>query len=424
MSSRARSRTGQVLGKSYRIERLLGVGSLGAVYVARHVRTGALCAVKLLHRKLLPDSEVYQKLVEETRALSMLRHPHILLFSDHDQDESGGMYLVMELLEGETLHQRLQQRGSLTVAQVLELSRQVGGALHAAHRVGVVHRNLRPENIFLVRHDMGDHVVESVRVMDFGLGRLRRPPQLEGPGPLLGVSQYTAPETIAGAPPDGRADQWALAVVLYRALAGRLPFDGDSLREVVRQMMEQAPVPLQQVAPEVPPALANAIARGLQRDPRERFDTVMDLVRAACERPTLPSGALGAPSGPLASLVSEELPRPVAIPAPPPPRAGRTLLLAGVALVLLASGGATAWLLHERAEGLASSLTSSGPAASQAVLTSGAPAGSGAGAGSALGPPAGSGAGASQAVLTSGAPAGSGAGAGSALGPPAGSGAG
>lgn len=389
MSQRAKSKVGQTLGRTYRIERLVGVGSVGAVYVARHQRTGALCAVKVLHRKLGPTGEAYTRFVEETRTIGLLRHPHILPFSDFDHDDSGALFLVMELLEGESLQQRLQQKGGLPLSPVQELAKQIGGALHAAHRSGVLHRNVRPENIFLARHDLGDHMSEVARLMDFGLGRLRRPPGAEVTGPgadvgeggvagrgtLLGLSQYTAPEVALhpGGAMDAKADQWGLAVVLYRALAGRLPFAGESLREVLRNMTEEAPAPLGEAAPELPPHVVQAVTRAMARDPKERFDTVQDLVRALSDRPSrIPaiSGALAEvqsrpalliasadeisrpPTGETRRPPSGEAPRPVTGPAPAVqdagarPSSGRRMLFAGAALLVLASSGATVWLMN------------------------------------------------------------------------------
>jgi serine/threonine-protein kinase len=367
--SASRSAIGQILGGTYSVERLLGVGSVGALYAARHVRTGGLYAVKILHRKLLPGPDTAPQALarfqEEARILYALRHPHILPVIDIDKDETGAPFLVMELLEGENLSQRLRQRGALPLAQALRIAHQVGSALQAAHRSGVVHRNLKPENVFLTRHDLGDRTLETVMVTDFGLLRLRRPAAgLAGAEPsLLGISQFTAPEALAlqgeGPAIDGRADQWAMGVMLYRMLGGRMPFEGENLREVLQRRLTQPPLPLAQLAPELPQRVTEAVARAMAPRREDRFPSVAELLRALGE----PEKRIDrqTASGPDLEITRDSL-RPVPLPlssAPTPiskpggaqaaARRGKGIaLLAGAALLLLISGGATVGLLRQR----------------------------------------------------------------------------
>jgi serine/threonine-protein kinase len=343
---------GQILAKTYRIERFLGAGTIGTVYVARHVRSGGLYAVKVLHKKLAASPEVYQRFQDEARLIATLRHPHIHPITDFDRDDSGLPFFVMELLEGETLAQRLKNRETLPIPQLVEVVQQVGSALHTAHRSGIVHRNLKPENIFLVRHDLGDRVTESAKVMDFGLSRFRLRAAAAGPSPgprdtAVHVTDFMAPELLreGEAAPDGRADQWALAVIAFKALSGKLPFEDDTPEETQRRILNEPPRPLNKLLPDLPAHVVAAINRGMAKRREDRYETTLDFVRAVCSKaPTLaggdagdgvpqarvipPSGRIAAPMPPMpsapmrAASTPPAMPRvtPPAIPATPPQR--------------------------------------------------------------------------------------------------------
>lgn len=141
---------GRTLSRTYHVERLLGGGGMGAVYAARHVRTGGIFAVKVLHRETAADAEIYKRFQDEAKTVSALRHPHIVQVTDFDQDEDGTPFIVMELLEGEDLYQRLCRVRRLSIPEVIDIARQVGSALHAAHDKGIVHRDVKPHKIWPV----------------------------------------------------------------------------------------------------------------------------------------------------------------------------------------------------------------------------------------------------------------------------------
>lgn len=312
MTTRDKNIVGEVLAKTYRIERFLGAGSVGTVYVARHVRSGGLYAVKVLHRRLAASADVYQRFQDEARLIATLRHPHILPITDFDRDESGVPFFVMDLLEGESLAQRLKHKETLPFAQTMDLLSQVGSALHAAHRSGIVHRNLRPENIFLVRHDLGDRVVETTKITDFGLACFRRPP---GSSRELPPTVYNAPELLQeGAAIDGRADQWALAALAYRLLSGKSPYDEGSAEELMERIVNEAPKPLGKLMPDLPPHVVAAIHRGMARRREDRYETTLDFVRAIS--PKTPSS--GVADGVPENLVARATPPSGRIVAPPP----------------------------------------------------------------------------------------------------------
>ena len=331
MTNRDKNIVGQILAKTYRIERFLGVGTVGTVYVARHVRSGGLYAVKVLHRKLAASPDLYQRFQDEARLIATLRHPHILPITDFDRDENGIPFFVMDLLEGENLQQRLKHKETLPIAQVLEIVQQVGSALHTAHRSGIVHRNIKPENIFLVRHDLGDRVTETAKIMDFGLARFRRMAPAGTRDASLGVSAYMAPEMLqeTNTPIDGRADQWALAVIAYRMLTGKPPFEDENPEEMLRQIINEPPRPFPRMTPEMPAHLAAAIHRGMAKRREDRYETLMDFVRALSSRPstagvetvaTPPSGRVVAPMPPIPSgAVPPPTPAAAQAPRPMPP---------------------------------------------------------------------------------------------------------
>lgn len=343
MTNRDKNIVGQILAKTYRIERFLGVGTVGTVYVARHVRSGGLYAVKVLHRKLAASPDLYQRFQDEARLIATLRHPHILPITDFDRDENGIPFFVMDLLEGENLQQRLKHKESFPIALALETIQQVGSALHTAHRSGIIHRNVKPENIFLVRHDLGDRVTETAKVMDFGLARFRRMAPAGTRDASLGVSAYMAPELLqeTNAPIDGRADQWALSVIAYRMLSGRPPFEDDNPEEMLRQILNEPPRPFPRMANELPAHMVAAIHRGMSKRREDRYETMMDFVRALSSRssqvaaaevagdaaapqarPPIPSGRVAAPMPPLPSGSAQPPPLPSTASTPPPVPSG------------------------------------------------------------------------------------------------------
>lgn len=274
---------GRTLARTYHIERLLGGGGMGAVYAARHVRTGGMFAVKVLHRETAADAEIYKRFQDEARTVSALRHPHIVQVTDFDADEDGTPFIVMELLEGEDLYQRLCAVGKLPLDQVLDIGRQVGSALHAAHDRGVIHRDIKPQNIYLVRHELADMVTEIAKVVDFGISKIRRAgAQMTRDMTILGTPQFMSPEAALGqnSQLDGRADQWSLGVIMYLALSGRLPFDGENLVGVLYMVVHEQPTPLKELCPDVPEHVINAIARAMSKKKDDRFPRMADFVRA------------------------------------------------------------------------------------------------------------------------------------------------
>lgn len=273
---------GRTLAGNYLIERKLGDGGMGTVYLARHTRLPTRLAIKVLNQDPERSEEMYLRFRHEAEITSALRHPNIVQATDYDRLEDGTIYLVMEYLEGEDLHGRIKRRGRLPLAEVMPLSRQLGSALTAAHRQGVVHRDLKPQNVFLSLQDHGDREVEVLKVLDFGISKIRGGSgDLTQIGRILGTPQFMAPEQALGHNHliDARTDQFALGAILYYALSGQLPFRAPETAAVLYLVINVDPPPLRELVP-VPRGVSSAVARAMAKRPEDRFPAIVDLLRA------------------------------------------------------------------------------------------------------------------------------------------------
>ncbi|MEL6189881.1 MAG: serine/threonine-protein kinase, partial [Myxococcota bacterium] len=271
---------GAVLHGTYELVDLLGRGGMGAVWRARHLRLPRPVAIKVLHEHAYESTEILQRFRREAEITSQLGHPHIVEVSDFNVLEDGRAYLVMELLEGVSLRQRLRDGRPFSLDDVGLLLGQVSSALSRAHRAGVVHRDLKPENIFLVDHD---GTGPFAKVLDFGISKMQGAETVLTQGAsLMGTPRYMSPEQARGdnASVDGRADQFSVGAIAYECLSGRPAFAGSSVTQVLLQVLEEDPEPLGRVAPEVPPALAAVVHRALGKERDGRFPS-MDAFREA-----------------------------------------------------------------------------------------------------------------------------------------------
>jgi serine/threonine protein kinase len=292
----------RVLGGRYRLRRLLAVGGMGAVWAAEDAVLGREVAVKVLGEALADDRRARLRLRREARAAARLAHPAIARVLDLGE-EDGRPYLVMELLHGESLAARLARGGPLAPAEAVGVVAAAADALDLAHRAGIVHRDVKPGNVFVTRGG-------EVKLLDFGIARAADETALTG-GDLLGTAAYLAPERVLGHDATPAADVYALGVLLYELLAGRPPFAGDCGAALAMAQVHAQPPPLGAVAPSVPPALAAACERALAKDPAARPPSAAAL--AALLRSTLPAG----PTPP------QPVPTPAGSPSPthPPPAA-------------------------------------------------------------------------------------------------------
>jgi serine/threonine protein kinase len=268
---------GQVLGY-YRVVRRLGSGGMGTVYQAEQTRIGARVALKVLHPHLSQDAGLRARFYAEAKTVNVVGHPNIVRIFDINEAPGGLHYIVMEYLEGEPLSQlpRPLEPGLLT-----HLLAQACEALEAAHSAGVVHRDLKPDNLFVLRHE-GPHR-PSLKVLDFGVAKARGPlthPQLTAVGMVLGTPAYMAPEQWTGQQVDGRADIYALGVTAYLMATGRLPYPRGQVAEIVLSPTAPMPMAPHLLNPRIPVALSEAILNALARRPAERFERAIDFKRA------------------------------------------------------------------------------------------------------------------------------------------------
>lgn len=272
---------GKTLGR-YRLITELGSGGMGTVYYAEHVGIGRRAAIKVLDPVLAADRSLVERFFTEARAVNALRHPHIVDVEDLSH-EGDLYYLVMELLEGETLGARLERMKRLTLEQLLAIVRPVASALTAAHQRGMVHRDLKPENIFIARDALGK---ECVKLLDFGIVKLTDSPA-DGAstgtqaGMLLGTPAYMSPEQCAGFMAlDARSDIYSLGVLAYEALGGRLPFVRNNLLGLLSAHQCDTPLPLMRIEGSVPEGVSQVVMRALSKLPEERQKTASAFAEA------------------------------------------------------------------------------------------------------------------------------------------------
>jgi eukaryotic-like serine/threonine-protein kinase len=271
---------GRVIGDAYVIQDLLGVGGMGRVYRAEQRALGRVVAIKVVHKHLLGDRESVSRFYTEARAASSLNHPNSVSVFDFGRTDDGMLYLVMEYLRGKDLAHVMHAEAPLPITRVVELALGVLGALSEAHARGVVHRDLKPENVIIERLRGG---TDLVKVVDFGLAQVRGlEPDEAARGLVAGTPDYMAPEQARALEVDGRGDLYALGVVLFELMTGRLPFVGETPSKVMLQhVVDPVPNP-QEVAPYrgLPDALVQIVMKVLQKEPADRFHDADEMASA------------------------------------------------------------------------------------------------------------------------------------------------
>jgi serine/threonine protein kinase len=259
---------GRRLLDQYVLVEKIGEGGMGAVYLADQPTMGRRAVVKLLHPSLSRDPQVAARFNLEARAAAALNHPHIVTVYNYGALPDGVLYLAMEHLDGRDLERAIEESGRLSPARAVHVARQICEALAEAHARGVVHRDLKPSNVMLVTRGRDD---EFVKVLDFGIAKVRGV-ALTASGMIFGTPEYMSPEQLCGRELDGRSDLYALGVVLFEMLSGRLPFAGETPEQQMAAHLETLPPSLASVAPDadVPRELDALVARLLAKDPAAR----------------------------------------------------------------------------------------------------------------------------------------------------------
>ena len=272
---------GTVLAGKYRIDKRLNEGGMGSVYQGTHVLMDKTVAIKVLRPSLAADEKIVARFSREARAASRISHPNALSVTDFGEDENGTVFIVMEFLSGRTLKQVIRDDGPLPLQRIVEITRQVGDALAAAHAQGVIHRDLKSDNIMLLDTTMA---VDYAKVLDFGIAKINEPEGkfdggLTAPNLVIGTPQYMSPEQCSqDSEIDARSDIYSLGVILFEMLVGHVPFTGDSPTIVMMKHLQDPVPPVLEERPDVPPPVGRVVARAMAKVPDNRYQNVAELI--------------------------------------------------------------------------------------------------------------------------------------------------
>lgn len=276
---------GQILADKYRIEELISEGGMGAVYRGTHVLMDKKVAVKVLRPSLAADDTIVARFSREAKAASRIAHPHALSVTDFGESENGVVFLVMEYLNGKTLKNEIRSAGPMPLARVVEIIRQVGSALDAAHAEGVIHRDLKSDNIMLVDSN-GD---DWAKVLDFGIAKITErvgsfDPGITAPNLIVGTPQYMSPEQCSQSSElDSRSDIYSLGVILYEMLIGHVPFTGESPTAIMMKHLQEPPPSVLEERADVPASVGRVVAKALAKRPEDRYQSAGQMVEALTE---------------------------------------------------------------------------------------------------------------------------------------------
>jgi len=333
----------EILNGEFRILQRIGTGGMGSVYRAEQPEMNRMVAIKILHPKLTNRQDLASRFRREARAMAQLTHPNTVKVFNYGELEDGSLYIVMEFLEGRNLNRVVKRDGPLSVERAVPILIQVCGALQEAHGAGIIHRDLKPENIFLCKQ-MG--IDEYPKVLDFGLAKVTEQQMRPGSvnltqeGMVFGTPEFMSPEQAQGQALEATSDIYSLAVILYEALTGKLPFDARSPMEYIQKHVVEPPIPVSERVPglKFPKGLDEVIAQALAKSPRDRYQSAIEF--AAALRPFAGAG------GALVENIFQMTPAPPSVAAPvvsvggvaPAPRGPTFKLLVAVAVICLVVG--------------------------------------------------------------------------------------
>lgn len=341
---------GTVIEGKYEIIACIGTGGMGSVYRAKHRSLNREVALKVMKPDFARNREAVERFKREAQLCAMVEHPNSIRVFDHGV-ENGMCFLVMELLHGQTLGDRLTQRGALPTLEAVGVADRILLVLALLHRKGIVHRDLKPDNIFFAvspDQDEEDEPVETVKLLDFGIAKQA---QTDGPvthtGAIVGTPFYMSPEQCEGRTVDNRSDIYSLGIILYEMLAGKPPFGGSNLLGVLYQHVNNPPPNLRERAPRVPEAVVSVIERMLEKAPETRFQKASEAATALCRAAGIESSRVAGAT--LTPEAAERTKSPITIapattettstPTPPVrlvPSPRKRLLVGGIAAVLAA----------------------------------------------------------------------------------------
>jgi len=378
---------GDVIDGKYRIIRLLGEGGMGAVYMGENIKIHRKVAIKTLLSAVAGSSDVVGRFEREATAAGRIGNSHILEVLDLGEMADGDRYMVMELLDGEPLSSRIESRGRLSASETAPLAIQVLEGLSAAHTAGIIHRDLKPDNIFLLRDHVG--IKDYVKIIDFGISKFQtlsgdgEAMSMTRTGAVMGTPYYMSPEQASGSrETDARTDLYAIGVILYQAVTGRVPFDAPTFNQLLFKIVLSDPPPIKEVAPDLDDGFASIISKAMARDINARFQNAEEF-KAAIEAWRASGAAVSIPPPPdRASMEASALgipkddtkpgPKPNAGTAgswstsqagtPTPPNRMPVYAGLGLAVVLLVGGGIAASHAFSGGAPAASAANSASPA--------------------------------------------------------------
>jgi serine/threonine protein kinase len=273
---------GQIIDGKYRVTARIGEGGMGAVFSGEHLRLHRRVAIKVLHAAMAQDAEVVRRFEREAQAAGKIGNDHILEILDIGELPSGERFMVMEFLDGEPMNNRLQRLGRLAPRQVYPLVRELLEGLTAAHAAGIVHRDLKPANVFIQREKAGR--TDYVKIIDFGISKFQNLGGDEAKtrtGLIIGTPLYMSPEQARGlSEADSRADLYAVGVILYESVTGRVPFTGASATDLLFQIALSTPPPIPSLVGDVDPSFCSIVEKAMARDPGARFQTGAEFIAA------------------------------------------------------------------------------------------------------------------------------------------------
>jgi serine/threonine-protein kinase len=267
---------GRTLDQKYYLESKLGAGGMGSVYRAKRVLIGDWVAVKVLHQDQMADPRAIERFRREAQIAARLKHPNVVAVHDFGVSEEGLSYLVMDLAEGESLSSMIERQGALAESDAAEIARQVCAALDEAHRQGVVHRDIKPQNIVVQTIQKG----LQVKVLDFGsAASIDITTRLTRNGAVIGTPHYMSPEYCLGEELDGRSDIYSLGIVLFEMLTGVVPFDSPTPTAIVIKHVNDTPPPPRMLNPKISPAIESVALRALEKGRDARQQTAAEMAR-------------------------------------------------------------------------------------------------------------------------------------------------
>jgi serine/threonine-protein kinase len=299
-------RVGTRLADKYQIIRVIGEGGMGAVFEARHVQMDRRVAIKMLHPQYVQDRDAVERFLREARSAAAIVHKNIVQILDFGEAEDGAPFIVMAYLDGQTLADRLYQRGRLSEVEAVQVLTPIVNALERAHQRGIIHRDLKPENVFMARDSDGR---ERPVLVDFGVSKFHGEAEMNasskhGGGTVLGTPAYMSPEQATGRGlVDARTDIYSMGVMLYELLTGYCPFQREDYALTLQAILNETVRPPSQIVPSISPAMEAVVLCAMARDPQQRFPSMEELQHALHDVVLEPNGSSFLMRHPLARMI-------------------------------------------------------------------------------------------------------------------------